>query len=614
MNYIQRVNNLEGGILDNTLIYFEFNSKKKSIIIRDENFSSSKKCHTRRYYEALEIMENKNTTQLEISKALDFYFYQDKMVPQFEKFSIEEIYYCPKSRIIQLRMINGTYTYKNRIKLARATGWYFYVTGTQIPQSKISLYVDRCKHRYNKEELKWDFNNNASLTILPITCYPNENSYLLQLGNINILLDAGLTKNSIQLIKENGDLDAIFISHTHYDHIRGLSDLIKEFPNVPIILSATSLDFILLQQQYHDNNLDINQIINNSIVVKNNEKINFNRNGYLQFFFAGHMPGALMLFLEFDKYRFLFTGDYSFHSYQPIPGINIIIDNIPSPIDFLLVDGAFSDTHYNSPKYQFDFLRTNITFKAKHKNNVLIGADPASTAIIIYLTLHNHFISLKEKGFESRPTFFLNNMVRDCVQILCSRLDDIHPKTAKNINSQFNPFSSALIQWIQNSKNKFFLEKGLKDMYRKNGNVVIFNPADLRGRWIEDFFKIIASDRFNAIYLAGALRNPNAIELVSGRDELNFQSQGKVEKFSNKARILNRDKPDNILNLHGDNYQLGKIIEILKPNQICFFQQDPKKLIGVRNWIVKEYPFVANTYAFYPESHNKIIIQGSVKS
>lgn len=702
---------LGGDILNNTLINSELNFKGKSIPIHERNFSSPKKYHTTRYIETLKIIEKENIAQLEISKALDFYFYQDRLVPLSEKFSIEEINYCPQSRIILFRMRRNTdYTYENRTEFARETGWYFYVTGTAIPQSEISKYVDSCSHSYNKEQFKWDFNPNVNLTISSITSSQNENSYLLQLGNRNILLDGGLEKNpnlrkdSIQLIKSKGGLDAIFISHADDDHIRGLSDLIKEFPNVPIIISATSLDFFLLKQRRYNNTIDEKQIINNSLIVKNKEKIHFNRNGYMQFFFAGHMPGALILFLEFEEYRFLFTGDYSYHSYRPIPGIDIIINDIPSPIDFLLVDGTSSYTHYDTPPYQFNFLKDNITFNAQNKDDVLIGADPESTAIIIFLTLHFHFLSLKEDGFELRPNFFLSDNIRESVKILCSRLDDIHPVTADNIENEFNPFSGALIQWIrnkmylfrwdvipgnddkrliefmknefgldwvvnariekidngmtirlsfennsvylrlndektkvnlkindvrtyeliawtENSKinrynptNKFDIEKKLKERNRKNGNVVIFDSPDLSNKWMVDLFKIIASYKFNSIYLSGALRSLTANELVSGNDDVEFEFHDKIEKFSNKAIILNRIGPVDILNLHGDDYQLGEIIKTLKPKQICFFQQDPKKLKGVRNWIIKEYPFVKKTHAFYPKENNKILDLGSVKS
>jgi hypothetical protein len=41
-------------------------------------------------------------------------------------------------------------------------------------------------------------------------------------------------------------------------------------------------------------------------------------------------------------------------------------------------------------------------FKAKYANNVLIGADPASSAILIFNDLHRFFLKLKElRNFEN---------------------------------------------------------------------------------------------------------------------------------------------------------------------------------------------------------------------
>jgi hypothetical protein len=111
-----------------------------------------------------------------------------------------------------------------------------------------------------------------------------------------------------------------------------------------------------------------------------------------------------------------------------------------------------------------------------------------------------------------------------------------------------------------------------------------------------NFLKIIAAERCNAIYFAGALRDYIPVELSSGKDDL-FLPDGTV--FHNKAQILNRKEPGNILNLHGDRLQLKKMLEKLQPREVCLFHQNQQRLSPVRRWINKEYPFIKETHAIY---------------
>ena len=59
------------------------------------------------------------------------------------------------------------------------------------------------------------------------------NSSLLKCGNLNILIDVGINYKTLsdRLNEENmspSDLDIILITHTHSDHIKGLSSLIRK--------------------------------------------------------------------------------------------------------------------------------------------------------------------------------------------------------------------------------------------------------------------------------------------------------------------------------------------------------------------------------------------------
>ena len=77
--------------------------------------------------------------------------------------------------------------------------------------------------------------------------------YFLKIGTHNILLDCGIGFHNgliyepnlrflqqTQFIESLNQIDQVFISHAHLDHIGNLPYLMKCCPNVPIFMTETS--------------------------------------------------------------------------------------------------------------------------------------------------------------------------------------------------------------------------------------------------------------------------------------------------------------------------------------------------------------------------------------
>ena len=96
------------------------------------------------------------------------------------------------------------------------------------------------------------------------------NSYFVQVDDNKFLVDVGVSKNRIvtelEKIGENiKDIDAIFITHEHIDHIRGLS-LINKHYNIPIHINKKTLDEV---------NNKIKELNINSISLFEKKEYNF---------------------------------------------------------------------------------------------------------------------------------------------------------------------------------------------------------------------------------------------------------------------------------------------------------------------------------------------------
>ena len=563
----------------------------KLIVMDDMNQSYQTKIYSE---VKAEIFIKKGVPQKDYEEVLKWFFYQDSIIPLKEKKSIKEIHVYYEMRIFAVFSEKHEKMFSNLKYIAQNTGWYFYITGIKLEEDEITEFIENSNISIRALELSWELSQKLEVFLDPIGTEPNKNAYLVKIiddksANIkNILLDAGIDETELLKLKTKTEtLDLIFVSHAHRDHTNGLLMLSNSYPNTPIVCSRTTFEFFLLYNwrlflQLKNGEIVEDKLLNNIFFVKNEDFINIDDDNFFKFFYAGHMPGALMLFFKIHEFSFLYSGDFNFYDNFPIAGVRSNLERLPQKIDFLLVDGAFSDTQFDAPSYIFDGLRYILGLKAKYRNKVLIGADYGSTALVLFFTIFRFFRSLQRaKGSNvNRPSIYLSTRLKRFFQIMTYNKDDLHPYFKNLILTEHNPFQSAVIKWISSYSD---LVEGLSE----KGGIFILDPPDLTYGWIQKAFEVISQDKNNLIYLSGALRSQVAIELTSGNNNIQFENpkNGKSYQINNKAEIWNRENPNVILNLHADSIQLEKLIEHLLPSQICFFQQDPRKLVKIRNYL-----------------------------
>ncbi|MFX0027226.1 MAG: MBL fold metallo-hydrolase, partial [Candidatus Hermodarchaeota archaeon] len=396
-----------------------------SVIIKEKRNMRSL-YNTKEYFHYKKLIESNKIDQCPINDVLDDFFVSNDKIPHKEKKSIKKIIYYQKERVIVIKSLIADIMYENLEEIVRNYGWYFYITGIPVGDSEISIAIDKIEKKYDETYfdkislINGPVNlNNARITIYPIVLKPNHNCHILGLGNLNILLDCGLTEpneeeeiegdirhieyylqklpeiineevrknseneiadsilpeeNSIELknfenekniIINEPKIDAIFLSHSHYDHVSGLKELIRMYPDIPILCSRITLDLYLLRdsnflkQESHEEieEEEYQNVVRNVIYVENGTKIKFKeKECYLSFYHAGHMPGALMLLAKVKDFRFLYTGDYTYHDITPFAGTRRFLGQISRPIDYLLIDGTSANEDYGNLSDQFHSL------------------------------------------------------------------------------------------------------------------------------------------------------------------------------------------------------------------------------------------------------------------
>ena len=588
--------------------------------------------NTKEYNQYLKLIKSNEIPQMAINDVLDDLFLKDKLVPIEEKKGIKKIIYYQKEKVIVIKSLIGDEMYENLEKLVKKYGWYFYITGVPVGKSELCIAIDKIEKRF-----KTGYFSNISLveepseskdirvTIYPIVLKPNHNCHILGLGKLNILLDCGLSEKdeeneiegdfryveeylqnlpntileqekaridsaekepseiTLRNIPNNPKIDAIFISHSHFDHISGLKELIKKYPNIPILCSRITLDLYLLRDSNflkQENAEDIEQeeyrnIVRNVICVENGDKLEFKeKNCFLSFFHAGHMPGALMMLAKANDFRILYTGDYTYHDITPFAGTRRFLEQISRPIDYLLIDGTSAQEEFGNIADQFHSLILFLEQKAEYGDNSLIGADPSSLAISFMLTFWRYFRKLQiRRDYKKRPNIYVDMMVRKNIQVINHRYEYIYGPISRLIRDKANPFNSIKFRWFDHNN---------LDFLRKKNNIIISHPPDLSYGLIRNIINRVGRNPHNFIFLAGSIHESPGVELIEGAKEIEFSETWKMPF---RAFLLNTFAPHIKIKLHADKNQLREMIKILEPKEVCFFHQSAKKLIDAVKYV-----------------------------
>ncbi len=610
--------------------------------------------HTREYFQYNQIIKSNNIPQKPINDVLKNFFINDRSVPLKEKQSIRRMIYYRKERVIVVKSLIGDKMYENLESLVRQYGWYFYITGVPVGESDICTAIDKIEHRYDMSYFEnisltnhLENTNDVRLLLYPIASRPNHNCLIIGIGELNILLDCGIEdeflndideylenindlikkdkKRKVILYKQNGNggksdqrependsggmefakseevalnkehfepkIDAVFLSHSHYDHVSGLLCFIKNHPDVPVICSRITLDLYLLRdsdflEQENKDTIeqeDYRDIVKNVIYVENGDKIEFKDKGcYLAFFNAGHMPGALMMMVKARGYRFLYTGDYTYYDITPFAGTKRFLEQISRPLDFLLIDGSSAYEEFGDPSQHFHSLILFLEQKAEYGDSSLIGADPSSLAISFMLKFWRYFRKKQlRQNYSKRPNIYVDMMVRKNIQVINHRYEYIYGPISRLIRDKANPFNSIKFRWFDHDN---------MDFLKKKNNVIISHPPDLSYGIIKRIFSSIAPNPHNLVFLAGAIHEEPGYSLVNPPENKKNETQliefSETWKIPARALLVNTFAPRIKIKLHGDKTQLVEMVKALEPKTVCFFHESHRKLYDIAEHLI----------------------------
>lgn len=249
-------------------------------------------------------------------------------------------------------------------------------------------------------------------------------AYFLSVDGIKILLDCGARLRGEELypdyermlceITDYSELDLIIISHGHYDHIGSFARIASLAINAEIITTDDTKSLIYLQL------LGFGRISGRaeSDRVKNEKylmaqammdrihtypvMIPFETMGCkITFMPAGHMLGAVMIYIESKNHRILYSGDFSMRTMFGFNGMKLM-ENINPSVLLLNAPNVYtaqeewdrllnSETNRNVEADRYDRLERIVKSKLEAKKNVYLVSKSIPKHLDLFYFLRSEF-------------------------------------------------------------------------------------------------------------------------------------------------------------------------------------------------------------------------------
>ena len=231
---------------------------------------------------------------------------------------------------------------------------------------------------------------------LPLSCFVYGAGHedegvclLLHIGKYRILLDCGLADLSDLLNNDIPPADLVFCSHAHLDHCRGLLELNRSFPNLPIYISEVTSKLLPFHWRKENDlgSLDWCRLLSwrSPVMVAPDLQI--------EIVPAGHLPGAAAIIITYTtaerSYKVMYTGDFSVSNFQLVEGMSIENLRGLSP-DVLILEGSYGTVRHPHRRLQEKQLMERINQALAEGKNILLPVPPIGLGQEILKLLRSH--------------------------------------------------------------------------------------------------------------------------------------------------------------------------------------------------------------------------------
>jgi len=220
---------------------------------------------------------------------------------------------------------------------------------------------------------------------------------LVRMGPHSILLDCGLTNISSLMTgltkparrgKSPLPADVVLISHAHPDHARGLIALHQAFPLLPIYASEVTCKLLPLNWLSQEEGM---ATFCQALPLRS--PIEIAENLVVEFFPAGHLPGAVAILLTYTTqqraYKLLYTGDFFLSNSRLVEGLRLEeLRNLK--LDVLIIEGSYGTARHPHRRHQENQLAERINRAIAESYSILLPTPGLGLGQELLMLLRSH--------------------------------------------------------------------------------------------------------------------------------------------------------------------------------------------------------------------------------
>lgn len=406
--------------------------------------------------------------------------------------------------------------------------------------------------------------SNYSLTVHGAGKEIGRSSFVLNAEDERILLDYGVKftpEETEYPLPINEKLDAMILSHAHFDHSGFVPALAKTNPtNIFTTLPTLELSKMLWADSikiadkegetpiYSQANIDAT--IKNTIGMNYNKPIDVTQKARLEFVDAGHILGSAMVKLDLKEKTFVYTGDYMaspirLHNGADIKGLG--------KIDYLMMESTYGNrTHPDREK-------TIQAFVGKIRETLDRGGHAIIAAFAIGRTQEILDI-LFEHGVDA--PVFIDGMSRQATEVYDKfPAYNKKPKVVRRMLEQLN----------------FVRHPGIRKQTLKEPSVIVTTAGMLEGGPVMYYLDKLHDDERSTLLITGyqVKGTKGRTLLETGKIELDTKTvepKMEIQRFDFSAHSGHDDllktvqtlSPEHVLLIHGDTLISGEFAAELK--------------------------------------------------
>ncbi|MFO8019078.1 MAG: MBL fold metallo-hydrolase [Promethearchaeia archaeon] len=334
------------------------------------------------------------------------------------------------------------------------------------------------------------------------------------------LLDYGIRfhgEERLPLKTNLSGLKAVAVSHCHVDHSGALPYITMNY-DVPILTNPITFDIskILIKDSIRISDYyypfgygEVNKMMGNGYFLDNKIRKKIGQNFYITLYNAGHIPGSVMILVEVDGKRILYTGDYNIHETNLISSANS--DIIPE-VDAVITESTYAlREHPPREQLEKEFVG-NIIKTIENGGKVLVPAFAVARSQEVLMILQKY-------GY--RGKLYLDGLARKVSEIYLRNPDYLRDR-------------KKLKQAVKRAK---FVSKRSRSKIKNTNGVIVAPSGMLKGGPSINFVKSFVKDPNAAIYVVGY-----QVEGTPGRKLLDegvfeYYQHGKKKKRAPSVRI-----------------------------------------------------------------------------